>query len=363
MNKNVDSTRVVVTLRLLTYDERPHVGIFFQYNVEIIAVLREFPRTHYSKTNRCWVTPLHDNTIAELSRFLSRLAEIRYDNSKDAPLRKCPDEYRNLLVRRRYSKSTCINYISQFEQFLNHFPNVAMEELGQSHIEKYIQYLIRDRNGSASLQNIAINAIKFYFEKVVGDERKRYTFDRPLKEQRLPIVLSEEEVKSILVSCENVKHKTMLYLIYAAGLRRSEAINLQVVDVDKDRKVINVRGSKGRKDRITLLSQKLVTMLDEYRAMYEPKVWMFEGERGEQYSESSLQKVFVKALLKSGVEKRATLHTLRHSFATHLLESGTDIRYIQALLGHSSSRTTEIYAHVTQKGFEKIRSPLDNLDI
>ena len=155
----------------------------------------------------------------------------------------------------------------------------------------------------------------------------------------------------------------MLWLIYAAGLRRSELINLRVNDIDSKRMVINVRGAKGKKDRITLLSEKILGLLRTYFKQYRPKVWLFEGFAGEPYSVSSLQKVFMAALRKSGIRKEASLHTLRHSFATHLLENGTDIRYIQALLGHNSSKTTEIYTHVTTKGFEKIRSPLDNLDL
>jgi site-specific recombinase XerD len=180
---------------------------------------------------------------------------------------------------------------------------------------------------------------------------------------KLPKILSEEEVIAILKSVDNLKHKTMLSLIYAAGLRRSELINLEVNDIDSKRMVINIRGGKGKKDRITLLSEKILNLLRTYFQAYRPKVWLFEGVAGEAYSVSSLQKIFAVALRKSGVRKDASLHTLRHSFATHLLENGTDIRYIQALLGHNSSKTTEIYTHVTTKGFEKIRSPLDNLDL
>ncbi|MEX2231580.1 MAG: tyrosine-type recombinase/integrase [Cyclobacteriaceae bacterium] len=155
----------------------------------------------------------------------------------------------------------------------------------------------------------------------------------------------------------------MLWLIYAAGLRRSELINLRVNDIDSKRMAIGIQGGKGKKDRITLLSEKVLGLLRTYFRQYKPKIWLFEGLPGKAYSASSLQKVFASALRKSGVRKEASLHTLRHSFATHLLENGTDIRYIQALLGHNSSKTTEIYTHVTTKAFEKIRSPLDNLDL
>lgn len=154
-----------------------------------------------------------------------------------------------------------------------------------------------------------------------------------------------------------------MQLIYAAGLRRSEIVNLRVDDIDRQRKVVYIRGGKGKKDRITLLSEKFLVLLDSYLVRYAPGTWLFEGATGEPYSVSSLQKVFGAALKKCGIGKAATLHTLRHSFATHLLEAGTDLRYIQVLLGHNSSKTTEIYTHVTTKGIDKIRSPLDNLDI
>ena len=170
-------------------------------------------------------------------------------------------------------------------------------------------------------------------------------------------------VMALLASVENIKHKSMLYTIYSAGLRRSELINLRRNDIDRARNVIRVCGGKGKKDRETLLSKTLLTLLATYEQQYKPQTWLFEGEKGEKYSESSLQKVFNKAVEKSGIQKDISLHTLRHSFATHLLERGTDLRYIQVLLGHNSSKTTEIYAHVTRRGFDKIKSPLDNLEL
>jgi len=155
----------------------------------------------------------------------------------------------------------------------------------------------------------------------------------------------------------------MLYCIYSAGLRRNELIELKVTDIDSQRDCIMIRGAKGNKDRVTLLSGKCLTMLRNYFRQYRPKEYLFEGAGGDRYSATSLRKIFERALKSSGIHKKASLHTLRHSFATHLLERGTDLRYIQALLGHSSSKTTEIYTHVTTKGFEGIKSPLDQINI
>jgi site-specific recombinase XerD len=263
----------------------------------------------------------------------------------------------------RYSGNTNRIYIHFFKSLLDYFPDTPPEEISDDQINLYMSHLLMTKKVSASTQNQAINAIKFYYEKVKKGSRKVYALERPLKETKLPMVLSEEDVIAILRAVDNIKHKTMLWLIYAAGLRRSELINLRINDVDSKRMVVNIRGSKGKKDRITLLSEKVLVLLRAYFREYRPKVWLFEGSQGNPYSATSLQKVFALALKRSGVQKDATLHTLRHSFATHLLERGTDLRYIQSLLGHSSSKTTEIYTHITTKGFEKIRSPLDDLDL
>lgn len=314
----------------------------------------------------CWYVPERPNISNEIMEAFKTICSVSIEiggQPATGSLPECPEDYISLLTRKRYSEATIQNYTSQFILFLSFYKDRSLAELHDEHIRRYMHYLITEKKVSPSTQNQAINAIKFYYEKVKGGEQKYYSLDRPLKETKLPIVLSEEEVKSVLAACTNLKHKTMLYMIYAGGLRRSELINLKLNEIDIGRKVINVRGGKGKKDRITLLSEKCVALLAQYYAKYNPKVWVFEGEKDLQYSASSLQKIFSAALRKARIGKNATLHTLRHSFATHLLESGTDIRYIQVLLGHNSSRTTEIYAHVTRKGFEKIRSPLDNLDV
>lgn len=209
----------------------------------------------------------------------------------------------------------------------------------------------------------AINAIKFYYEQVLGRPVKTYYVQRPKKEKRLPEVLSEEEVASILNSIDNLKHKAILSLIYSAGLRLGELINLKINDIDSGRMVIIIRQGKGKKDRISLLSEKVLHLLREYLKVYQPREYLFEGQFFGQYSSTSVQKVFRMAKVKACIRKPATVHTLRHSFATHLLERGTDLRYIQALLGHKNPKTTEIYTHITKKGMEKIKSPFDSLDL
>ncbi len=352
------------------------VQIKFAFNPAIQHAVEKLPGINFSKTLGCHYLAHGKETLQLILdamrpfayvdyRGYGNLVENEVANSEivDPTVRECPGEYVDLLERRRYSRSTVQTYVHYFKELINHFPATPIDEISEAQIKEFMRYLVLDRRVAASTQNQAINAIKFYFEQLKGDVRKRYSLERPLKERKLPEVLSEEEVAAILRAHENLKHKTMLYLIYSAGLRRNELINLTPMDIDEARNIINVRGGKGNKDRQTLLSTTAREMVQRYVAHYQPVTYLFEGGAGQRYSESSLQQVFVQALRKSGIRKRVTLHTLRHSFATHLLEHGTDLRYIQALLGHNSSKTTEIYTHVTKKGFDKIRSPLDNLDL
>jgi len=271
-------------------------------------------------------------------------------------------EYNRLLRLKNYSLSTINSYGNCFEKFLDHFKGTEIDTLTKDQIMDFL-YEETFKGLSASYQNQLVNSIKFYYEKVLGRQKEYYNLPRAKKPQKLPTVLSEEEVTTLLEQPENLKHKCILFLIYSAGLRISEAVNMKVVDIDSKRNLIVIRGAKGKKDRTTLLSQKLLIMLREYYRIYKPKEYLFEGETGGQYSVTTIQKVFNKALKASGIRKGATVHSLRHSFATHLLERGTDLRYIQELLGHESSKTTERYTHITKKGMDNVVSPLDNLNI
>ncbi len=217
-------------------------------------------------------------------------------------------------------------------------------------------------NFSASYQNQIVNVIKLYFRVIQNTAIDIELIYRPKRANLLRNVLSKEEVKSILTAQQNNKHRTMLSLIYSCGLRRSELLNLKLTDVDSKRKLLIIRQAKGKKDRIAPLSEKIIELLREYYKLYKPKQWLFEGQKaGEQYDERSLQSVLKQALEKSGIKKPVTLHWLRHSYATHLLEAGTDLRYIQEILGHKSSKTTEIYTHVSTKSLQNIKSPFDDL--
>jgi integrase/recombinase XerD len=370
LNELLDFDEVIVKT-VLHYNKNV-VGIYFPKSPDLLNAAKKIPGIRFSKSCGCWYVDPEQGVIDKIKLAFGSLAIVRIEGDTQNEGEHlqlgsfqtvCPKEYLDLLRHKRYSEATCRNYASQFSLFLNYFPGKTPDEITDDEIKQYMDYLILKRQISTSTQNVVINAIKFYYEKVKGRAEKYYAFERPIRELKLPVVMSEHEVLLVLKACENLKHKAMLFTIYSAGLRRSELINLRVTDIDVSRNVINIRGAKGKKDRITLLSEKMLTLLSDYYEKYKPTYWVFEGEGHQQYSASSLNKVFTNAVRKSGITKSVTLHSLRHSFATHLLEHGTDIRYIQSLLGHNSSTTTEIYAHVTKRGFEKLRSPLDNLDI
>jgi integrase/recombinase XerD len=244
-------------------------------------------------------------------------------------------------------------------------PHAGKENIPRSHssstlsLPNYFVFLTI----STFIQNTIINAIKYYYENVVGRERFMIWNLRPRRQRQLPDVLSEEEVTRLLKIPENKKHRTILMLIYSAGLRLNELVNMRVADLHFHSKSIHIKGGKGKKDRISILSEKVIKILESYIKEYKVRYWLFEGQTGGQYSPRSVQVILRDAVMASGVNPYATVHTLRHSFATHLLERGTDLRTIQHLLGHESIKTTEIYTHITDTLRSKIRSPLDNLDI
>lgn len=265
------------------------------------------------------------------------------------------------LILKAYSLATIRTYISELKYFFAYFKAKHIDSLLKNEIEDYILFLIRKNNISASKQNQAINAIKFYYEQVLGKERTYYDIQRPKKELQLPNTLSEKEVLKIINQPSNLKHKAILYCIYSGGLRLNEIIKLRIVDIHSDEGFIFINGAKGKKDRKTILSAHLVKLLRTYYKAYKPSYWLFEGQDGGQYSNRSVQAIFNKAKTESKVNPWATVHTLRHSFATHLLQNGVNLRKIQVMLGHSSSKTTEIYTHVIEINNKNIESPLDNL--
>jgi len=233
-----------------------------------------------------------------------------------------------------------------------------------SDIRRYLLYLVDEAKVSRSYYDQAISAIRFLYNKVLREPRLIEETARPRKERKLPAVLSREAVRRLLASVGNTKHIAVLMLVYSAGLRVSEVVNLRPDDLDEERGLIRVRGGKGRKDRYTVLSNVAMQAVKAYQSSYPTGPWLFPGaEPIRHLTTRTVEKVLETARLKAGIPQHFSVHALRHSFATHLLEAGTDLRYIQELLGHSSSKTTEIYTHVSRKVIGKIVSPLDTLEM
>jgi len=351
--------------------------LILPYNTEFSRLIREIPYCRWDAKNRWWTVPYSDKIITRLKEIALALGlEFHLEQEEqgikgkprvspfDVPnYRPCPEIYVLKLRELRYSEHTIQSYTNLFEEFINYYHSFDIDRIDETMITAFLRYLVIERKVSISYQNQAINAIKFYYERVLGGQRKVYLVDRPRSETKLPVVLSQEEVCEILKATVNLKHKAILMTIYSAGLRISEAIQLKVSDIDSQRMQIRISQAKGKKDRYTLLAVKTLDLLRQYFRLYKPKLWLFEGQKGEQYSNRSIQAILKASLSKTKIQKRVTVHTLRHSFATHLLENGTDLRYIQSLLGHSSPKTTEIYTHVTTKGFDQIKSPLDRLNL
>lgn len=351
--------------------------LFFNYNITLTKAVRAIPFAKWNAKNKSWSIPYTERFLVEiqhLAQFQNLITTIELENgtSDKAPrltksdinnFRTCPEEFTLKLKELRYSEHTVSVYCNTFTEFINYYSDTDIASISEPMIVDYLRYLVIDRKISSSYQNQAINAIKFYYERVLGETRKVYLIERPREEKTLPIVLNETEISDILKAAENLKHKTILMTCYSAGLRLSELTNLKLKDIDSERMQIRISQAKGKKDRYSILSPKLLVLLRKYFAKYEPKIWLFEGQTGGQYSTRSIQIIMHEATFKAGIKKKISVHTLRHSFATHLLESGTDLRYIQSLLGHESSKTTEIYTHITTKGFDQIISPLDKLDI
>jgi integrase/recombinase XerD len=270
--------------------------------------------------------------------------------------------FKSYMHYRRYSPNTIKTYTETLEIFFRFFQNRALESLTIEDIIDFNNDYILKKNLSASYQNQVINAIKLFYRNRFNRAMEVDFIQRPRREKRLPNVLSKKEIKAILEAPTNLKHRAMISLIYACGLRRSELLNLTLKDILSDRNLLFIRQSKGKKDRVVPISMKLIAMLRDYYKAFKPKTWLFEGQlAGEKYSERSIQLVLNQSVSKAKINKQVSLHWLRHSYATHLLESGTDLRYIQELLGHSSSKTTEIYTHVSTRNLQQIRSPFDDL--
>lgn len=342
--------------KIVKHKGESRIAVYFEKNAEWIARVKKLEGVRWSSSLKAW--HLTDNEANRL-RFKLDLPIVL----SEIHLQKIA-QFKRWLSSKRYSENTIKTYTDALKTFLKYYHNKPIEQITNEDIIAFNNDYILKNKLSASYQNQTVNAIKLFFKEIEGAKLNIELVHRPKREKLLPNVLSKEEIKQILNAPTNIKHKAMLSLIYACGLRRSELLNLKPNDIDSKRGVIIIRQAKGKKDRIAPLSEKIVEMLREYYKTYKPATWLFEGQTmNEKYDERSLASVLKRALEKTNISKPVTLHWLRHSYATHLLENGTDLRYIQELLGHKSSKTTEIYTHVSTKNIQNIKSPFDDLDL
>ena len=306
------------------------------------------------------------NSDLKISDLKIRQILLEQAYVKDRYFKSCPIEFLEFMQLHNYSRSTFATYHNMVLRYLNAFKGNLLKQIngfGVDEIDTYHKTWMQKNSPSPSLINQSINAIKLYYKVVSKTHIELKDVHRPMKNKNLPNIYSREEIKRIIDCIKNPKHKTLIFLIYSAGLRVSELLNMRVEDILVDRRMVFIRRSKGRKDRYTTLAESALSMITEYMIKNKPNKYLFEGQYGGQYSSTSIRNILHRAKSKANVTTVGSVHTLRHSFATHLLENGTDLRYIQELLGHSSSRTTEIYTHVSTLNISKITSPGDLIDL
>ena len=352
------------------------------YNKNVVKALREIGGGKWNPDKRVWTFPQGKmNDLIDLKRRLPVLLQkspsvqkkkftinpytklIREDYTKPDLIPQVNahvEQLRKCLLQKGYSPKTIASYTAQLKRFL-FFSDVKWDV---DAINKYIVFLLEEKACSHAYVNQTVNAIKQYLRcQGVHAEHEIIDILRPRIEKKLPKVLSQEEIKRIIDLTENVKHKTVLMVAYSCGMRVSEVAKLKVSDIDYERGMVLIKQGKGRKDRITSLSERLIIQLNHYKKLYFPREYMFENPmRNGPITERTLQKVFEQACTRACITKVVSFHSMRHSFATHLLESGVDLRYIQELLGHANSKTTEIYTHVSKKSLMNIVNPLDRLE-
>lgn len=349
------------TFKIDTHRNKNVILIYFKYSQQLKNALKNrFPSAKYSATKRCWYLPDLPSVrkllnISQSDLISKHIHKIHPENQEAFRL------YCEQLQLKAYSENTITIYVSEFLHLLDILKSHPVDNLTPSRLKDYFLYCVQVLNMKERKMNGKINAIKFYFEKVLHRDKMFFSIPRPKKPQTLPKMLSKRDVKKIFTSVTNQKHLLMLKLCYGMGLRVSEVVALKISDIDSERMQVLVAGAKGKKDRYVNLPESALELLRSYYKAYLPKEWLFEGQYGNQYNSGSVQKVFKRAMQKAGIKKNIGIHGLRHSYATHLLEAGADLRFVQELLGHHSIKTTQIYTHVTNRSLKNISSPLDSL--
>ncbi len=345
------------------------IKLIFGHDVVLVATVKSINGSRWSRTMRCWYLPDTPLSLQALARLGIELPKVTGQAPVNSTL---PTDGRHAMFarftdymeERRYSQRTIEGYTECLRIFFNFLGWKNFLEIDNNDVAQFMQEYILARKLSATYQTQFVSAIKLFFEKIPRKRLSIEQIERPRRGRPLPKVLSKEDISKIIGCTSNLKHRAMLSLIYSCGLRRNELLDMRIADIDSKRNVVNVRHAKGDKDRQVPLSPKVLELLREYFKKYHPITWLFEGEKpNTPYTGESLHKVFVAAKQRAGINGHFTLHCLRHSYATHLMESGIGLRYIQELLGHRYLKTTEIYTHVSSDAISNIKSPFDSLSL
>jgi integrase/recombinase XerD len=346
--------------KLINHKNQSRIAVFFEKNAALILRIKQIKGAKWSQSLKVWHLPdvpenrtrfkLPEKTIGKTAiNKINPINQQAYQN------------YIDLLYLKAYSPNTIKTYTVEFAQLLYALKNKAVETCDAEKIRSYLLYCIRGLGLSENTLNSRLNAIKFYFEQVLHNDKIFFEIPRPQKASKLPKTINAKDIKKLFEVTTNIKHNTMLKLCYGMGLRVSEIIAIKITDVDSNNMQVFIERAKGKKDRYANLPESILLQLRDYFIAYKPQKYLFEGQHGEQYSTRSAQQVFSNALAKAKINKQVGIHGLRHSFATHLLENGTDIKFIQELLGHSDIKTTLRYTHVSRKSLANIKSPLDTM--
>ena len=374
--KNLTDKKPTLLFKKAVHRKEICLLLIFSYNDNVISKVRDLNLCRWSKTLTAWYCNYSESNIEIVKKALANDVHFKFDSSLKTqlqlPVSKTPRnisednkdvirQFVTFLKGRRYSESTVKTYftlIADFIEFVNHIP---LSDLTHKDVERYIENSFVPKGYSISTQRQFISAVKLFVSFYPDCNIDNLKLIRPKKSRFLPTVLSKEEVVDLLRHTKNLKHRAIIAMIYAAGLRISELINLKLNDIDIDRRQVLVKNSKGRKDRNIILAKSIVPLISNYLNTYTPKIYFAEGFETNKYSAGSVRKFIKKGSIAAGIKKKVTPHTLRHSYATHLLENGIDLRYIQELLGHSRPETTMIYTHVSKKDLLAIESPLDTM--
>jgi integrase/recombinase XerD len=336
------------------------IFILFDYSTRLNERVRKLTGVKWSGTRKAWYVP-DIPTYRQKFNLPAILVGKEVLAHIDPVNQPAMQRLVETLQLKAYSPSTLRTYRNEFAQLLYVLKTTPVDTLDAKQLRSYFLYCINTVKLSENTLHSRMNAIKFYVEQVLNHDKFFFDIPRPKKPSLLPKVVSTTDIKQLFEVTTNLKHNTMLKLCYGMGLRVSEIINIKITDVDSRNMQVFIARAKGKKDRYANLPESILEQLRVYFLAYKPKKFLFEGQYGEQYSTRSIQQAFKMAMLKAKINKDVGIHGLRHSFATHLLESGTDIRFIQELLGHNDIKTTLRYTHVSEKSIKNIKSPLDNL--